>query len=133
MCSVTQSCPTLCNPMDYRPPGSSVHGILHARIRSGLVFPPSGDLPIPGIEPRSPASPALAGGFFTTEPPGKPIVTYILYKKFGKYGEIESSKNNSKIQVMRGVQILNIVFLKYNNLSKFIDFWLFHENLWLGH
>ena len=28
---VTQSCPTLCNPMDYSPPGSSVHGILQAR------------------------------------------------------------------------------------------------------
>ena len=29
---VTKSCPTLCNPMDYKPPGSSVHGILQARI-----------------------------------------------------------------------------------------------------
>ena len=36
---------------------------------NGLSFPPPGDLPHPGIEP---ASPALAGGFFTTEPPGKP-------------------------------------------------------------
>ena len=35
---------------------------------SGLPFPPPGDLPDPGIEP---ASPALAGGFFTTEPPGE--------------------------------------------------------------
>ena len=37
---------------------------------SGLPFPSPGDLPDPGIEP---ASPALAGGFFTTEPPGKPL------------------------------------------------------------
>ena len=29
---VTQSCPTLCDPMDCSPPGSSVHGILQARI-----------------------------------------------------------------------------------------------------
>ena len=36
---------------------------------SGLPFPPPGDLPDPGIEPMSPA---LAGGFFTTEPPEKP-------------------------------------------------------------
>ena len=36
---------------------------------SGLPFPPPGDLPHPGIEP---ASLALAGRFFTTEPPGKP-------------------------------------------------------------
>ena len=30
--NVTQSCPTLCDPMDCSPPGSSVHGILQARI-----------------------------------------------------------------------------------------------------
>ena len=39
---------------------------------SGLPFPPSRDLLDSGIEPTSPASPALAGGFFATEPPGKP-------------------------------------------------------------
>ena len=38
---------------------------------SGLPFPPPGDLPDLGIEPMSPA---LAGGFFTTEPPGKPFL-----------------------------------------------------------
>ena len=41
---------------------------------SGLPFPPPGNLPNPGMEPVSPASPALAGGFFITEPPGKPFV-----------------------------------------------------------
>jgi len=40
---------------------------------SGVSFPPPGDLPDPGIEPSSPASPALASRFFTTEPPGKPV------------------------------------------------------------
>ena len=38
---------------------------------SGLPCAPPGDLPDPGIEPMSPASPALAGGFLTTAPPGK--------------------------------------------------------------
>ena len=55
MCSGTQSWPTLCNTMDYSPPGSSVHGISQARYWSGLPFPPPGDLPKPGIEPASPA------------------------------------------------------------------------------
>ena len=41
---------------------------------SGLPFPTPGDLPDPGIESASPASPALAGGFFTTEPHGKPNI-----------------------------------------------------------
>ena len=36
---VAQSCPTLCNPMDYSPPGSSVHGILQARILEWVVIP----------------------------------------------------------------------------------------------
>ena len=39
---------------------------------SGLPFPPSGDLP------KSPASPALAGRFFTTAPPGKPWLHAVL-------------------------------------------------------
>ena len=61
-----QSCPTLCNPIDYSPPGFSVHGILHAKYWSGLPCPPPGDLPNPGIEPASLTTPALAGRFFTT-------------------------------------------------------------------
>ena len=32
VCSVAQLCPTFSNPLNYRPPGSSVHGILQARI-----------------------------------------------------------------------------------------------------
>ena len=39
---------------------------------SGLLFPSPGHLPDPGIELKSLVPPALAGGFFTTEPPGKP-------------------------------------------------------------
>ena len=54
--------------MDRHLLGSSVHEILQARILEWVAFPPPGDLPDPGIKP---ASPALAGGFFTTEPPGK--------------------------------------------------------------
>ena len=39
MCLVTQSCPTLCNPMDHRPPGSSVHRILQARVLERVTIP----------------------------------------------------------------------------------------------
>ena len=56
-------CPTLCNPMDCSLPGSSVHGILQARI---LERPPPGDLSNLAIELTSLMSHALAGGFFTT-------------------------------------------------------------------
>ena len=51
---------------------------------SGLLLPPAGDLPDPGIKPASLVSPALAGGFFTTEPRGKqdqkPLSTSLLGK-----------------------------------------------------
>ena len=40
---------------------------------SGLSFPAPGDLPDPGIQPTSPVAPALAGRFFITVPPGKPV------------------------------------------------------------
>ena len=66
---VAQPCLTLCDPVDYTPPGSSVHGILQARYWSGLPCPPPWDLPNPGIEPRSPA---LEAGSFPSEPQGKP-------------------------------------------------------------
>ena len=46
---VTQLCPTLCDPMDY-----TVHGILQARILEWVAFPSPGDIPNPGIKPRSP-------------------------------------------------------------------------------
>ena len=44
VCLASQSCPTLCNPMDCSPPGSSVHGIPEQEYRSGLQFPSPGDL-----------------------------------------------------------------------------------------
>ena len=48
---------------------SSVHGISQQEYWNGLPFPSPADLPDPGIKPMFPT---LAGGFFTTETPGKP-------------------------------------------------------------
>ena len=59
--------------MDCSPPGCCVHGIFQ-EYWIELQFPPPRDLPDPGIEPVSLMSPALAGRFFTTAPPGKPQV-----------------------------------------------------------
>ena len=46
-------------------------GFPRQEYQSGLLFPFPGDLPDPGIKPKSPS---LAGKFFTTEPPGKPVL-----------------------------------------------------------
>ena len=76
-CLVGQLCLTFCDPMDCSPPNSSVPGIFQAKkCWSGILFPAPGDLPDPGMESTAPASPALADGFFTTEPPGKPTRRY---------------------------------------------------------
>ena len=65
---------SLCDPVDCSLPGSSVHGILQARILEWVAMPPPGELPNPGIEPASLMSPALAGWFFTTSTtPRKPL------------------------------------------------------------
>jgi len=61
-----QLCTTLCDPMDYSLPGSSVRGILQARILEWVACPPPGDLPDPGLEPVSLPSPVLVDVFFTT-------------------------------------------------------------------
>ena len=70
-----QPCLTLCYLRDtvaWQAPLSM--GFSRQEHRSGLPFPPPGDLPDPGIEPRSPAS---AGGLSITEPPGKPQVRLV--------------------------------------------------------
>ena len=70
LCSVTQLCLTLCDPMDYTTRQDPLCiGFPKQEYRSGLPFPPPGDLPDRGTEL---APPALAGRFFPTEPPGKP-------------------------------------------------------------
>ena len=55
-------------------------GLSRQEYWSGLPFSAPGNLPSPGIEPMSPVSPALAGRFFNTVPPGKPVI--LLLKKF---------------------------------------------------
>ena len=61
-CMRAQSCPILCDPVDRSPPGSPSMAFSRQEYWSELPYPPPGDLPDPGIGPRSPA---LAGGFFS--------------------------------------------------------------------
>ena len=73
---VAQSCPTSCDPWTIACQAPPSMGFSRQNYWSGLPFPSSGDLPDPGIKPTSPA---LAGGFFTTEPPGKPKFHFFIY------------------------------------------------------
>ena len=65
------------NTMDYSSPGSSVHEILQARILVWVATSFSRGSSDPGIEYTSPA---LAGRFFSTEPPEKSSLTFTLSK-----------------------------------------------------
>ena len=85
-----------------------LHGLLPARLLcpwafsrqeywSGLPFPSPGDLPNPWIKPVTPASSALAGGCFNTDPPRKPKIWYTLpdincYKLFALLETVVRSK-----------------------------------------
>ena len=79
MCYVTQLCPTLCNPMDWSPPGSSVHGILQARILEWVAVPYSRGSSRPGIKP---GSAALQADSIPIEPPEKPLISHTQNASF---------------------------------------------------
>ena len=96
---------TLCDPMDCSLPGSSVHGIPQARILELVSISYSGDLPDPGIEPTSFASPALAGGGYH-QPPGKPVFYVVHFYNFFKL-------------IFTGVQLIyNVVLVSAIQLSE---------------
>ena len=85
----TQSCLTLCDPMDYSLSGSSVHGISQAGILQWAPISSPGDLPDPGLRP---ASPTLASGFFTVASPGSSLIDFLtlliivqLYKEWDRF------------------------------------------------
>ena len=75
VCLAAQSCLTLCDPMDYSRPGSSVHEFPRQGCWSGLPFPSPGDLHNPGTEP---GPPALHTDSLPIEPPGKPEYCLLL-------------------------------------------------------
>ena len=78
LCWVAQLCPTLCDPMDYNSPGSSVHGDSPGKNTwVGCHAPCQGIFPTPGIEPRYLA---LQVDFLSSEPKGSPrILEWVAY------------------------------------------------------
>ena len=73
---ITQSCLTFCDPMDCSPPGASVRGDSPGKhIGMGCHVLLQGDLPNPGIEPRSPT---LQADSLLPKQPGKPIKSHIM-------------------------------------------------------
>ena len=89
MCLVAQLCLTFCDSMDCSPPGSSVHGVLQAKMLEQVAIAPPGDHPNPEIEPRSPK---LQVDSLQTEPPGK-----IQRKKVKRLGEYPFKRKKKEV------------------------------------
>ena len=86
--SVAQSCPTLRDPMDCSSPGSSVHGNSPGKntgVGNHVLL--QGNLPNPGIEPRSPAFQADS---LSSEPPGKP-------QNYPSFRESSQPRNQTRV------------------------------------
>ena len=136
MCAKSlQSCPTLCNTMDYSLPGSSVHGILQARILEWVAIPSSRDLPNPTYVS---CGSCIAGRVFTTEPSRKPqcraylernriltksspspvcfILSCILYEG-RKQREDETNQDEKKLIFhMLSISVLSSMFVHLSDL-----------------
>ena len=76
---VAKLCSTLCDPMDYSLPGSSVHRISQARMLDRLPFSSPGNLPDPGTEP---VSPALAVNSLPLSHQGSPLQRLLTSLRF---------------------------------------------------
>ena len=74
VCSVTQSYPTLCDPEDCSLPGSSVHWIFQARMLEWVAISSSRGSSWPRDQTWVSCVSCTGGGFFTTEPPGTPLL-----------------------------------------------------------
>ena len=75
-----QSCPTLCDPTDCSPPGSSVHGISQVRILEWVAI--SFSRGSSWTRNQTQVIPALTGGFYTTAPPEEPLFLVAKLKYF---------------------------------------------------
>ena len=87
-------CPTLCDPMDHGPPGSSVHGILQARILEWVATPSSWGSPWPSDQPASLVSLALQADSLSLSHRGR-IVIYLLRSFFSGFPGGRDSKESA--------------------------------------
>ena len=130
------SCLTLCNTVDCSPPGSSVHGISQARVLEWVAISCSRGSSRPRDRTSSLASPALAGGFFTTEPPRSPytslqlphgqLPTLVQYFSFRTYQCLAHTRDIANICLINELFTVpsNVGFCRVWCLYYFLTVWL---------
>ena len=130
-----QSCPTLCNPMDCSPPGSSVHGILHARILEWVAIPSSRRSSWPRVRTHVSHVSYWQMHSLPLAPPGKPIAYMNVAKSLKKDNRVFRARNGycesikdpllgSKYLPIRSIRLftfqrfINQIRKKWNNIFK---------------
>ena len=84
--------------MDRSPPGSSVHGVLQAKILEWIALPFSREFSLEKMEPGRPPSPALADGFFNTSAIWKaPLEGHSSKKKCDRIYVINLERSGEKL------------------------------------
>ena len=106
---VTQSCPTLYDPVDCSPPGSSVHGILQARVLEWVATSFSRG----SSQPRDQTQVScIAGGFFTAEPPEKPPQSVQLLSHVGIFSSPGTAACQASLAITNFWSSLTLMFIE---------------------
>ena len=114
-----QSCLTLCNPMNSRPPGSSVHGILLTRILEWVAMPLFRGSSWPRDQTLVCCISCTAGRFFTIEPPGRPHLKMTEHQIYAKSLENWSRENTyNSFYKARIIQITNQTIILQGKITK---------------
>ena len=109
---VTQSCLTLCNPTACSPPGSSVRGILQARVLEWVAMPSSRGSSRPRYQTQVSCVPCIGGGLFTTSNTGKPQSSHTCTKSPIQICSLWIVCNSKKLQISQTFG------MKYNETGK---------------
>ena len=129
LCLVAQSCLTLCNSKDSRPPDSSVHGISQARILEWVPFPSLRDLPDPGIRSRDPTWVSCFAGRFFTAWATRETLSEPKAFSFQCMTEFTTNKNKRKkkkikdnpLWIFNSINFVRGVFWRWKNTCKFAN------------
>ena len=120
VCMHAQFCLTLLDPMDYSPPGSSVHGIFQGILEWAASPSSRGSSHpcVPWLEHTSLVSSAFIGGFYTIEPTEKP-------HKFIRYVTLFTFQNSFLWFCLFSAIFFSLLHFMYVNINKFINICLY--------
>ena len=137
VCVCYHLCPTLSDPMDYSPPGSSVHGIFLATILELVAISPSRGSSGPRDRTHFSCISCTAGRFFTTESPGKPSIdlrhatSQFISTEINKYIPFSLAHRHAFFCGGRNITFLCSIFCWFTALTKATKTFSFEDKNWV--